>query len=63
MKIGTSVTVFVLLAMLLFIAGPLLMIWALNTLFPVLNIAYSFETWISIIVLAGLFRTTVKVEK
>jgi hypothetical protein len=39
------------------------MIWALNTLFPVLNIAYSFETWISIIVLAGLFRTTVKVEK
>jgi len=32
-------------------------------LFPVLNIAYSFETWISIVILAGLFRTTVKVEK
>jgi hypothetical protein len=43
--------------------GPLLMIWALNTLFPVLGIAYSFETWISIVILAGLFRTTVKVEK
>jgi len=32
-------------------------------LFPVLGIAYSFETWISIVILAGLFRTTVKVEK
>jgi hypothetical protein len=63
MKIGTSLTVFSALVALLFIAGPLLMIWALNTLFPVLNIAYSFETWISIVILAGLFRTTVKVEK
>lgn len=63
MKIGTSLTVFAALVALLFIAGPLLMIWALNTLFPMLNIAYSFETWISIVILAGLFRTTVKVEK
>jgi hypothetical protein len=63
MKIGTSMTAFVALALLLVIAGPMLMIWALNTLFPVLNIAYSFETWISIVILAGLFRTTVKVEK
>jgi len=63
MKIGTSMTAFVALALLLVIAGPLLMIWALNTLFPVLGIAYSFETWISIVILAGLFRTTVKVEK
>ena len=63
MKIGTSMIAFVALALLLVIAGPLLMIWALNTLFPVLNIAYSFETWISIVILAGLFRTTVKVEK
>ena len=63
MKIGTSMIAFVALALLLVIAGPLLMIWALNTLFPVLNIAYSFETWISIVILAGLFRTTVTVEK
>jgi hypothetical protein len=63
MKIGTSITAIVLLVTLLIVMGPLLMIWALNTLFPVLNIAYSFETWISIVILAGLFRTTVKVEK
>jgi hypothetical protein len=63
MKIGTSITAIVLLVTLFIVMGPLLMIWALNTLFPVLNIAYSFETWISIVILAGLFRTTVKVEK
>jgi hypothetical protein len=63
MKIGTSITAIVLLVTLVIVMGPLLMIWALNTLFPVLNIAYSFETWISIVILAGLFRTTVKVEK
>jgi|DEB19_MinimDraft_3_1074340.scaffolds.fasta_scaffold53546_2 hypothetical protein len=63
MKIGTSITAIVLLVTLVIVMGPLLMIWALNTLFPVLGIAYSFETWISIVILAGLFRTTVKVEK
>ena len=63
MKIGTSITAIVLLVALFIVMGPLLMIWALNTLFPVLNIAYSFETWISIVILAGLFRTNVKVEK
>ena len=63
MKIGTSITAIVLLVTLVIVMGPLLMIWALNTLFPVLGIACSFETWISIVILAGLFRTTVKVEK
>jgi len=63
MKIGTSITAIVLLVTLVIMMGPLLMIWALNTLFPMLDIAYSFETWISIVILAGLFRTTVKVEK
>lgn len=63
MKIGTSITAIVLLVTLVIVMGPLLMIWALNTLFPMLDIAYSFETWISIVILAGLFRTTVKVEK
>jgi hypothetical protein len=61
MKIGSSITAIVLLVTLVIVMGPLLMIWALNTLFPVLNIAYSFETWISIVILAGLSRT--KLEK
>ena len=61
MKIGTSITAIVLLVTLIIVMGPLLMIWALNTLFPVLNIAYSFETWISIVILAAGSRT--KLEK
>jgi hypothetical protein len=27
------------------IIGPLGVIWALNTLFPVVDIGYTFETW------------------
>jgi cadmium resistance protein CadD (predicted permease) len=44
------------IALLLFLIaiGPLCTIWALNTLFPVLNIAYTFETWCAVVVLWGL---------
>lgn len=41
-------------AILLIIVGPLLTIWALNTLFPVLAIPYSLETWAAVI-LVGMF--------
>ena len=30
-------------------------LWSLNTLFPVLAIPYTFETWLAAIVLGGLF--------
>jgi hypothetical protein len=43
----------------LVIAGPLLTIWALNTLFPALAIPYSIETWVAVILIKGLL--TVKV--
>ena len=36
--------------------GPLLTIWSLNTLFPVLAIPYSIETWLATVVIAGIFR-------
>ena len=41
--------------------GPLLTIWAMNTLFPVLAIPYSIETWAAIILIKGLL--TVQVTK
>lgn len=42
--------------------GPLLTIWALNTLFPVLAIPYTFETWAAVILIKGLitFQVTNK---
>ncbi len=48
-----------LLLVLLFVVvlfGPLLTIWSLNTLFPVLAIPYSIETWLATAVIAGIFR-------
>ena len=44
----------------LIILGPLLTIWSLNTLFPVLAIDYTIETWVAALVLGGLFTRTVK---
>jgi hypothetical protein len=33
--------------------GPLAGIWSLNTLFPVLHIPYTWETWLAFVVLFG----------
>ena len=35
------------------IVGPLLGIWSLNTLFPVLTIPYTWETWAAFLLLFG----------
>lgn len=48
-----------LLVILLVVFGPLVTIWALNVLFPVLAIPYNIETWFASIILAGVFKTTV----
>ncbi len=45
----------------LLILGPILTIWALNTLFPVLAIPYTLNTWAATVILGGLF--TAKVSK
>ena len=52
---------FVALIILLIIFGPLAMIWAINTLFPVAAIPYSIDTWAAIILIKGLL--TVQVTK
>lgn len=47
----------------LIVLGPLLTIWALNTLFPVLYIPYNFYTWIAALILGGLFKSNVSLKK
>ena len=47
------------LIVVLILFGPLITIWALNTMFPVLAIPYSWETWLAVVVLSGLFKTTI----
>jgi hypothetical protein len=44
----------------LVVLGPLLGVWALNTLFPSLAIPYTFETWAAAIVIKGFFTVNVK---
>ena len=36
--------------------GPLLTIWSLNTLFPVLAIPYSVETWFATAIVVSIIR-------
>lgn len=45
---------FVVLIVLLIAFGPILTIWALNTLFPALAIPYTFETWAAVVLLGSL---------
>ena len=47
----------------LIVIGPLLTIWALNTLFPVLAIPYTFWTWAAALVLGSLIGPSVKVKR
>jgi hypothetical protein len=44
----------------LVMAGPILMIWSLNTLFPVLAIPYTLDTWAAAVLLGGLFSAKIK---
>lgn len=46
------------IVVLLIVLGPLLVIWSLNTLFPVLGIPYTWKTWLSVLVLSGTFGST-----
>ncbi len=54
---------FGLLIIALIVLGPLLTIWALNTLFPVLAIPYNVYTWAAVLVMSAFFQTKVSVKK
>jgi hypothetical protein len=45
------------------IIGPLLTIWAFNTLFPTVAVPYDFYTWLAVIILGAFFRANVSVKK
>jgi hypothetical protein len=48
------------LLILIVIFGPLLTIWSLNVLFPVLAIPYTLATWFAVIWLFGALRGSAK---
>ena len=43
--------------------GPILTIWSLNTLFPALAIPYTLDTWAAVVLLGGVFKSTVTYKK
>jgi hypothetical protein len=56
MKNETKLTLWLVLIVFVIAVGPLLSIWALNTLFPVLAIPYTLETWAAMALIGGVFR-------
>lgn len=57
--------IIIVLALVIFLVviGPFLTIWALNTLFPVLAIPYTIETWAAVVLIGAFMRTKVEVNK
>ena len=47
----------------LLVLGPFSVLWSLNTLFPVLALAYSLETWCAIIVLGAFISPNVTIKR
>jgi hypothetical protein len=55
----TKLGFIILFAIFLIVFGPIATIWALNTLFPILAIPFTFDTWVAAVILGGLFKTTI----
>jgi hypothetical protein len=67
-KIEQNMTIImagIILVLILLAFAPLITIWALNTLFPALNIPYTFSTWFATLWIGWYFYgpKTVKKDK
>ena len=63
-KVGTATFLaLIVLVVSLLVIGPILTIWALNTLFPVLAIPYNIWTWAAVVILAAAIRADVTVKR
>ena len=60
--IKVGMTTFVLLISLALLA-PFAYLWALNTLFPVLELEYSFVNWLAVCLLHAFFHTKADMKK
>lgn len=58
----TKVFLFVAVAILVIVLGPIATIWSLNTLFPALAIPVTFDTWLSALILGGVVGGTTGVS-
>ena len=58
-----KVTLAIALVVVLLAIGPWLVIWSLNTLFPVLAIEFTFWTWCAVVIMGTFFRATVTIKR
>jgi hypothetical protein len=58
-----KIVVGIVLILFLLAIGPWLVIWALNTMFPVLAIEFTFWTWCAVIVIGTFLRANVSVKR
>lgn len=57
-----SIVLLLVIAVAIVIGMPIALIWALNTLFPVLVIPYTLETWLAAFIIPAAFKATVSVK-
>ncbi len=53
----------VVLVIVLILAGPFLLIWSMNTLFPALSIPYDLQTWFAALIFGAVIGPRVRVTK
>ena len=64
MKYSIGIILLALIAAIaLVIVGPLIIIWSMNTLFPVLAIPYDVWTWLATVFLFAAIRANVSVKQ
>ena len=60
---ATNIFILLLLAVLIVLCAPLALIWALNTLFPILAIPYTIETWAATVLLSNISKAAISTNK
>jgi hypothetical protein len=62
MRNSALILLAVIAAVALIVVGPLIVIWSMNTLFPVLAIPYDIWTWLATVFLFAAVRANVSVK-
>ena len=58
-----GILLFAALIIALIVFGPFITIWAMNTLFPVLAIPYTFDTWCALVLISLYIKGNVSYQK
>jgi hypothetical protein len=59
----TTIVLMIILLIVLIAIGPIVVIWALNILFPILAIQFTFYTWLAVVILGAFLRANVSIKK